>query len=103
MSEDAGIEPRTVATTALAVRGSNHSARSHPQGDVRGCLFSCVCLRVRLLPLCVHYVSVNSAGILEQSMGARNRVRVGLSYWPARLERLAKSIPWNRFLGFLIV
>ncbi len=38
VSEDAGIEPRTVATTALAVRRSNHSlrfrphsARSHPQ------------------------------------------------------------------------
>ncbi len=30
-SKDAGIEPRTVATTALAVRRSNHSARSHPQ------------------------------------------------------------------------
>ncbi len=36
-SEDAGIEPRTVATTALTVRRSNHSAdlflkaRSHPQ------------------------------------------------------------------------
>jgi hypothetical protein len=30
VSEDAGIEPRTVATTALAVRRSNHSARSHP-------------------------------------------------------------------------
>ncbi len=29
--EDAGIEPRTGATTALAVRRSNHSARSHPQ------------------------------------------------------------------------
>jgi hypothetical protein len=28
--KDAGIEPRTVATTALAVRRSNHSARSHP-------------------------------------------------------------------------
>ena len=28
VSEDAGIEPRTVATTALAVRRSNHSARS---------------------------------------------------------------------------
>jgi hypothetical protein len=28
--EDAGIEPRTVATLALAVRHSNHSARSHP-------------------------------------------------------------------------
>jgi hypothetical protein len=30
VSEDAWIEPRTVATTALAVRRSNHSARSHP-------------------------------------------------------------------------
>jgi hypothetical protein len=30
VSEDAGIEPRTVTTTALAVRRSNHSARSHP-------------------------------------------------------------------------
>ncbi len=27
---DAGIEPRTVATGALAVRHSNHLARSHP-------------------------------------------------------------------------
>jgi hypothetical protein len=27
---DAGIEPRTVATLALAVRRSNNSARSHP-------------------------------------------------------------------------
>ncbi len=31
VSEDAEIEPRTVATTALAVRRYNHSARSHPQ------------------------------------------------------------------------
>ncbi len=31
VSEDAGIEPRTVATTALAVRRSNLSAKSHPQ------------------------------------------------------------------------
>jgi hypothetical protein len=30
VSEDAGIETRTVATSALAVRRSNHSARSHP-------------------------------------------------------------------------
>jgi hypothetical protein len=29
--EDAGIEPRTVATLALAISGSNPSARSHPQ------------------------------------------------------------------------
>jgi hypothetical protein len=35
------------------------------------------------------------AGILEQSMGARNRVGIGLLYWPARLH----SVGWgNRFL-----
>ncbi len=28
---DAGIEPRTVATGALAIRRSNHQARSHPR------------------------------------------------------------------------
>ncbi len=45
------------------------------------------------------------AGILEQSMEARNRVGIGLSLScrPARLHRLAESIPWNRFLGFLKV
>ncbi len=31
VSEDAGIEPRTVATTALTVRRSYHAARSHPK------------------------------------------------------------------------
>ena len=30
MSEDVGIEPRTVATLALTTIRSNHSARSHP-------------------------------------------------------------------------
>ncbi len=30
VSAVAGMEPRTVATSALAVRRSNHSARSHP-------------------------------------------------------------------------
>ncbi len=39
------------------------------------------------------------AGIFIQSMGARNRVGVGLSYRPARLYRLAEFTPWNRFLG----
>jgi hypothetical protein len=32
-------------------------------------------------------------GISEQSMGAKNRVGIGLSYRPARLHRLAESIP----------
>ncbi len=31
VSNDAGIEPRTVATTALAVRRSKHTAKSHPK------------------------------------------------------------------------
>jgi hypothetical protein len=34
VSEDAGIEPRPVATRALAVRRSNHSARSHPHSTI---------------------------------------------------------------------
>jgi hypothetical protein len=43
------------------------------------------------------------AGIFEQSMGARNQVGIGFSYLPARLHRLAESLPWNRFLGFIEV
>ncbi len=42
-----------------------------------------------------------SAGIFKQSMGARNRVGIGLSYRPARLQSLAELVPWNRFLGSL--
>jgi hypothetical protein len=43
------------------------------------------------------------AGIFEQSMGARNQVGIGFSCRPARLHRLAESIPWNRFLGSIEV
>ncbi len=48
---------------------------------------------------------VSYAGILEQSMGARSRNRVGirLSYRRASLNRQAESIPWNRILGSLNV
>jgi hypothetical protein len=45
----------------------------------------------------------NRAGILKQSMGARNRVGIVLSYRPARLHRLAEFIPWNRFLDSINV
>jgi hypothetical protein len=38
-------------------------------------------------------------GIFKQSMGARNRVGIGLSYRTASLHRLAEWIPWNRLLG----
>jgi hypothetical protein len=36
---------------------------------------------------------VSCAGILEQSMGPRNREGIGLWYRPAKLHRLAESIP----------
>ena len=43
------------------------------------------------------------AGIFKESVGTRNKGGIGLSYRPARLHRLAESIPWNRFLGSLKV
>jgi hypothetical protein len=46
-------------------------------------------------------VHVTSAWIFKQSMWARNRVGIGLSYRPARLHSLAELVPWNRFLGSL--
>ncbi len=45
----------------------------------------------------------DSAGIFKQSVRARNREEIGLSYRPARLHRLAELIPWNRFLGSINV
>jgi hypothetical protein len=46
--------------------------------------------------LCVTCVC---AGIFKQFRGARNRVGIGLSYWPAWLHRLAALIPWKSILG----
>jgi hypothetical protein len=40
---------------------------------------------------------------LNNLWGARNRVGTGLSYRPVRLQSLAESVPWNRFLGSLKV
>ncbi len=37
------------------------------------------------------------------AMGARNRVGIGLTYRPARLHGLAEFIPWNRFLGSIML
>ncbi len=41
------------------------------------------------------------AGIFKHSVGARNRVGIRLSYQPARLNKLAELMHWNRFLGSL--
>jgi hypothetical protein len=38
VSEEAGIEPRTVSTLALTARCFTHSARSHPQSAVVECV-----------------------------------------------------------------
>jgi hypothetical protein len=43
------------------------------------------------------------ARIFKQSMGARNRGGIGLSYRPARLHRLAEFIHGNRFLDSINV
>jgi hypothetical protein len=48
-------------------------------------------------------MKMTCAGIFKQSMGARNRLGIELSYRTARLHRLAELIPWNRFLGSLKV
>jgi hypothetical protein len=42
-------------------------------------------------------------GIFKQSMGARNRLGIELSYRPARPHVLLELIPWNRFSGSLKV
>ncbi len=39
------------------------------------------------------------AGIFKQSMGARNRTGIGLSYRPARLHSQEELFPWKLFLG----
>jgi hypothetical protein len=55
-----------------------------------------------MLRICTD-VDVICAGNVKQSMGARNRVGIGLSYRPARVHGLAELIPLNRFLGSLKV
>jgi hypothetical protein len=44
-----------------------------------------------------------SAGIFKKSLGASNRLGIGLWYRPSRLHRLAEFNPWNRFLVSLKV
>ncbi len=50
-----------------------------------------------LVPL--HVFQSPELEFFKQSMGARNRVGIGLSYRPARLHKRAELFPWNQFLG----
>jgi hypothetical protein len=64
----------------------------------------CFCLAISFNPRGYGGVTAGTrAGILKQSMGARNRVGIGLSHRPARQHRLAEFIPWNQFLGSINV
>ncbi len=68
----------------------------------------CPAEQILELPKSLTIPSLICAGILEQSVGARNRVGIGLSYRPARLHKAGgidslESIPWNQFLGSLKV
>jgi hypothetical protein len=76
------------------------SARSMVTTRIQSSVFSSG--KQNISSIFLHSASVLScAGILEQSMGARNRLGIGLSYWPARLHRLVELIHWNQFLGSL--
>jgi hypothetical protein len=70
-----------------------------------------VCLSVELASsvhpknpiVSLHELATPKAGIFKQSMGARNRLGIGLPYRPARQHSLAELVPWNRFLDSLKV
>jgi hypothetical protein len=51
----------------------------------------------------LHLKVHHSAGIFKQSLGARNRLGIGLPYQPTRLHILAELVTWNRFLRSLKV
>jgi hypothetical protein len=56
------------------------------------------------LPPLTHCINIKTCAVIfKQSMGARNRIKIGLSYRPPRLHSLAELVPWNRFLGSLKV
>ncbi len=70
------------------------------------CVHPLVALAIGLVPNTLFVPSVppctGGTPALE-GLGSRNRVGIGLSYRPARLQRLAEQISWNRFLGSLKV
>jgi hypothetical protein len=71
--------------------------RCSPCGSLRCCsVTSC-------LLLWWWFWKKSSAWIFKQSIGARKRLGIGLSYPPARQHSLVELVPWNRFLGSLKV
>ncbi len=80
----------------------------HKTTSVKLSICLSLCLYLRALgwvheSLFIQRDKMSSAGIFKQSMGARNRVGIGLSYRPTRLHSLAELVSWNRFLASLKV
>jgi hypothetical protein len=80
VSEDAGVEPGTVATTALAVRRSKYTARSHPHPlDHRGFRMIVGGRVERLIETSVSSVKQDISGkVNERLLGlvARNQITI---------------------------
>jgi hypothetical protein len=53
--------------------------------------------------MCAQHLLCYQSWNFKQSMGARNRVGIGLLYRPAGLHRLAEFIHWNRCLSSINV
>jgi hypothetical protein len=102
-----GTDVAAVTDAAFATAGNSYltfynTAALGPKGIAK-----------RMAKVCIKGVGVPSttlawpgwkqSWIFKKSMGARHRVRIGLSYRPARLHRLAELMPWHRFLGSIKV
>ncbi len=97
---------------STTTRGRDHTStlEEHPTGSDEEPLWRLAGQTVRrrsLLMYSIFYernVPIRTrAGVLEQSMGARIRIGIGLSHRPARLHSISESMPWNKFLGSLKV
>jgi hypothetical protein len=77
VSEDAGIEPRTVATSGFAVRRFNHLARSHPHFNIVLFLQS-----VNILPALPPYITAQNFVVLTAGFRIRIRIRIRIRMDP---------------------
>jgi hypothetical protein len=107
VSEDAGIEPRTVATSAMAVRRSSHSATSHPR---LGYISSTTRLHLIHDSATSHplfgYISSNSATSRPRSATSHLRiVRVIARFSTIRIgrESFQPLAPYSRFYRTLFI
>ncbi len=84
------IVPKLVSVQVSVALNWNYSFEGHPMGEV-----ACVSFTVFILSgIQYNYPEAECnytyrARIFKQSMGARNRVGIGLSFQPTRLHRLA--------------